>query len=216
MKLARAAIFDMDGVLIDTVSIHEKCWEILSQRIGQSYSHDLFMSGNGVQTVSILMNIFRWAKTREEANALHTAKKAIFNEYVDKHGIKPIPGIEAFLIELQELGVPCAVGTSASRETMEKSLSVVGLKGYFQAIVTAEEIVRGKPAPDVFLKAAEHLNMPPVDCIVFEDAEQGILAGKAAGMRVVALATTHPKSDLAGADMIIDSFEECNARLLFR
>jgi beta-phosphoglucomutase-like phosphatase (HAD superfamily) len=104
---------------------------------------------------------------------------------------------------MQSLGIPRVVGSSTPRKNIETVMAMAGLEGLFDAIVSAEDVTMGKPDPQVFLKAAEKIGRRPERCVVFEDAHVGIEAGKRAGMKVVAVATTHPIASLTGADVAL-------------
>ncbi|HET7512484.1 MAG TPA: HAD family phosphatase, partial [Chthoniobacterales bacterium] len=119
-----------------------------------------------------------------------------------------------WLHRLKEAEIPSAVASSTQRANIEAVLARLGLEEAFQAIVSAEDVVHGKPDPDVFLKAAERLKMPPRKCVVFEDAYVGIQAGHAAGMKVVAVATTHSPDELREADVVVNRLDELSAEKL--
>jgi beta-phosphoglucomutase-like phosphatase (HAD superfamily) len=104
--------------------------------------------------------------------------------------------------------VPCAVASSTQRANIEAVLDRIGLRQAFAAIVSAEDVVQGKPNPEVFRKAAGRLQMTPERCVVFEDAHVGIEAGHAAGMKVVAVATTHDPGELRAADLVVRRLDE--------
>ena len=112
---------------------------------------------------------------------------------------------------LATLGVPKAVATSARRADATRLLRELGLLAQFAVIVTAEDVRRGKPAPDVFITAAERLGVRPERCLVFEDSVVGVRAGRAAGMRVIGVTTAHTAAELtaAGAEQCITDFEGC-------
>ena len=113
----------------------------------------------------------------------------------------------ALLKELKTRSIPTAVGSSTPRLNIETIMAMTGLGEFFQAIASAEDVTIGKPDPQVFLKAAAKINAQPADCIVFEDAHVGIEAGKRAGMKVVAVATTHPLDSLHQADIAFQNLD---------
>lgn len=122
--------------------------------------------------------------------------------------ILPLPGVVNWLERLQSAGVPCAIGSSTPRANIECVISALNLRSFFAAAVTAEDVTHGKPHPEVFLKAAQKLRLPPGRCVVFEDAHVGIEAAHAAGMRVVGVATTHPAESLRDADCVVKRLDE--------
>jgi HAD superfamily hydrolase (TIGR01509 family) len=115
--------------------------------------------------------------------------------------------VHDLLEELQRLGIPAAVGTSTPRVNIDFVMDMIGLTGKFAATITAEDVTAGKPDPQVFLKAAEGIQREPKNCIVFEDAYVGIEAGKRAGMKVVGVATTHPRHTLTDADVALPNLD---------
>ncbi len=210
------AIFDMDGVLIDTLAIHERSWFAVGKERGLYIDHDLFQQGNGLTSVAHATRVLKWTSSLEEAQEIANAKEAAYVQFISKEGVAPIPGVIAFLSRLRELGIPCAVGTSAPRSNLDRALKATGLEGFFSAFITSENVKEGKPDPEVFLKAAQELQIPPIQCVVFEDAANGVTAAKRAGMGVIALTTTHPRDELLGADLIVDGFAELDPQVLFK
>jgi len=114
-----------------------------------------------------------------------------------------VPGVRMFVAALIERGIPCAIVSSSPRLNIDVLIDAIGLRSSFVSIVSAEDARRGKPEPDAFLLGAERLALPPQRCVVFEDAPAGVESGCRAGMRVVALTTTHPESELGAAHLIV-------------
>jgi HAD superfamily hydrolase (TIGR01509 family) len=129
---------------------------------------------------------------------------------VADNGIKTVPFVEALMKNLKSYPVRIALATSSRREKMKLLMEKVGFLPYFDAIVTGEEVTNGKPAPDIFLQAAERLHVPAGKCMVIEDAASGVKAAKSAQMKCIAITTTHPADQLQLADLVIDSFENAS------
>ena len=138
-------------------------------------------------------------------------KEQRYREIIAKE-LVPAEGAKELLNDLKSECFLLAVGSSAPRANLELVLDCTDLRDYFDAYVTSQDVTRGKPAPDTFLKAAEKLSLGAGGCIVVEDAVQGVEAGKAAGMPVVAVTTTRSRADLTGADIIVDSLAQLKAR----
>jgi len=202
------AIFDWDGVIIDSASLHEESWRRLAAELGKSITADSFVRGFGMKSARIIEEIHRWASKPEEIACLASRKEALYREIVAQTDIAPLPGVVEWLHRLGEAGVPCAVASSTERLNIDAVLNRIGLRANFAAIVSAEDVVHGKPHPEVFLTAAERLGLAPEHCVVFEDAYVGIEAGHAAGMKVVAVATTHSEEELKAADMVVRRLDE--------
>ena len=125
-----------------------------------------------------------------------------------KGRLRPLPGVLKIINELKSLGFMLAVGSSGPSENVELLLDTLQIKHNFDVVITAKEVQKGKPEPDVFLIAAKALNVAPENCIVIEDAPVGIQAAKAAGMNCIALTTTHVKEELNGAQIISKNLTE--------
>ena len=209
------AIFDWDGVIINSAAHHEVSWERLAKECNKVLPEGHFKRGFGMKNEVIIPELLGWTSVPTEVRILSLRKEALYREIVREKGIEPLPGVREFLQSLKEHGVPCVIGSSTHRENVTTTLEVLGLEDFFTAIVTAEDVKRGKPDPEVFLTAATRIDVAPADAIVFEDALVGIAAAKAAGMRVVAVATTEPKEKLAHADWVVDRLDELSVPQLW-
>ncbi len=203
-----AAIFDWDGVIIDSSEHHEESWERLSREIGKPLPEGHFKAGFGMKNEWIIPNLLKWSNDVDEVNALSLRKEALYREVIGDWGIHALPGVAEWLETLRRHGIPCVIGSSTHRENIESSLSRLELSEAFDGMVTAEDVTAGKPDPQVFLKASAKTGLPPELCVVFEDAHVGIEAAKRAGMRVVAVATTNRIEDLGAADLAVHSLAE--------
>ena len=202
------AIFDWDGVIVDSSSHHEESWERLAKENGFTLPEGHFKKGFGMKNEFIIPNVLNWSDRPEEIRQLSLRKEELYREILLEWGIRPLPGVTEWLGELKQRGIGCAIGSSTHRLNIDTILNMLGFKDWFKAIVTAEDVSHGKPDPEVFLKAAERLGLDPSDCVVFEDALVGIEAGHRGGMKVVAVATTHPIEALNGADLAVHRLDE--------
>jgi beta-phosphoglucomutase family hydrolase len=210
------AIFDWDGVIINSAAHHEVSWERLAKECGKTLPEGHFKRGFGMKNEVIIPELLQWTTVPTEVRILSLRKEALYREIVREKGIDPLPGVREFLQSLKENGIPCVIGSSTHRENVTTTLEVLGLEDFFADIVTAEDVKRGKPDPEVFLTAATRIDVAPMDAVVFEDALVGIAAAKAAGMRVVAVATTEPKDKLAHADWVVDRLDELSVQKLWQ
>jgi len=206
--LMPGALFDWDGVVIDSSRQHEESWELLANEIGKPLPPDHFVRGFGMKNQVIIPGILKWTDDPGEIHRYSLRKEELYREIIRERGIRPLPGVRELLHLLGEHGVPCAVASSTHRENIEVIFDSIGVRGYFQAVVTAEDVSHGKPHPEVFLKSAGKIGRRPCDCVVFEDALVGIEAARAAGTKVIAVATTHPIGELAAADLAVESLLE--------
>lgn len=156
----------------------------------------------------VIAELLGWTTRPDELQRLSWRKEEFYRERVRQDGITPLPGVQPWLRALRAAGIPCAVGSSTPRLNIDCLIDTLGLRECFQAIVSAEDVSHGKPHPEVFLRAAERLDTPPARCVVFEDAHVGIAAGLAAGMTVIAVATTHPAQTLGRAHRVVQRLDE--------
>jgi len=209
------AIFDWDGVIINSAPQHEASWERLAKECGKALPENHFKRGFGMKNESIIPDLLGWTNAPVEVRILSLRKEAIYREVVREQGMTALPGVEAWLQILREAEIPCVIASSTHRENITTTLEMLGLGDFFAAIISAEDVKRGKPDPEVFLTAAKRIEVEPQDAVVFEDALVGIAAAKAAGIRVVGVATTEPKEKLAHADWVVDRMDELSVAQLW-
>lgn len=218
MDTLHGALFDWDGVIIDSHHAHELAWEQLAGELGQPLPPGFFKTTFGMRNDRIIPGYSGWARPEEteRIRELGLRKEALYREVIRRDGITPLPGVKRLLQALHDLGIPCSVGSSTDRANIELIMEVTGLTPWFAAVTAAEDVQRGKPDPQVFLKAAEKIGRDPRQCVVFEDAHVGIAAALAAGARAVAVCTTHPPESFAGsgAHRIVHSLEEIDPATL--
>ena len=205
------AIFDWDGVVVDSCKEHLDSWRMLAEAHGHTIPENFMLDTFGKRNVEIIPDILKWTSDPSEVQKMSDEKEVYYRKIVADRGIPTVEGVREFLAKLRDAGVPCAIGSSTPRENLEQALEKLGLSEYFAAAATMEDVEHGKPAPDVFLCAAEKIGVPPRKCVVFEDSEAGIDAAIAARMKSVAVATTHPadfwERRFAGfPDIIIENF----------
>jgi HAD superfamily hydrolase (TIGR01509 family) len=215
MNFKRGAIFDWDGVIINSAAHHEISWEKLAKECGKPLPENHFKLGFGMKNEVIIPELLGWTSVPVEVRILSLRKEAIYREVVLERGIEALPGVKAWLGLLRAAEIPCVIASSTHRENITTTLDVLGLGSFFSEIVTAEDVKRGKPDPEVFLTAAQRIGSEPETSVVFEDALVGIAAARAANMRVVAVTTTEPKEKLAHADWIVDRLDELSVAQLW-
>jgi len=205
---ASAVIFDMDGVLLDSGAHHRDAWRQLLVDLGVDPAPDFWRRTIGRPAEEAVVHLLDRAVLPAEAAALARRKREYYARLAAR-GMLPVAGAPAFVGMLASEGVPRAVATSASRHDVEALLTEIGVRRHFEVIVTADDVRRGKPDPEVYLRAAAGLGLPPAGCLVFEDSVVGVHAARTAGMRVIGLATAHSVHELlaAGAERAIANFE---------
>lgn len=203
-------IFDLDGVLVDTGWAHKQSWYDLAEKEGFGISDAFFYRTFGMQNAQIIPMLLGRTPSAAEISRLSRWKEQRYRELIAEK-LTLSQGTKKLLDDLHRAGFLMAIGSSAPRANLDLILDHLSLRGYFSAWVTHEDVSRGKPAPDTFLKAAEKLGLRPARCMVIEDAVQGVEAAKAAGMAVVAVTTTRGRADLAQADVVVDDLSELRA-----
>ncbi len=134
----------------------------------------------------------------------------MYREIVADRGLTALDGVRDLLDELNLAGIPCVVGTSTERANVEMSLDLLSLHGKFSDMVCSEDVSRGKPDPEVFLKAAEKTGLPPARCFVIEDTAHGVEAALAGGMKAIGVATTRPAELLSEAHWVAKDMTKLN------
>ena len=204
------ALFDWDGVIIDSSRHHEESWERLAAEEARPLPPGHFKRSFGMKNETIIPRVLGWDCVPPEVRRLSRRKEELYRDIVRERGVEPLAGGREFLESLRVAAIPCVIASSTQRENIDLSLRTMGLADFFCGIVTAEDVSHGKPHPEPFLLAAARAARPPERCVVFEDALVGIEAGLAAGARVVAVATTNPRWELAasGAHRVVDRLDE--------
>ncbi|MFL5761176.1 MAG: HAD family hydrolase [Thermomicrobiales bacterium] len=203
------AIFDMDGTLVHTEPFHQQSWIRALHDLGIEFDgadYTLRVSGRPGREIS--RDLFGFDP--EQAEDMSSRVTSAFWE-IAAGNVEPLPGVRAFLTRIAH--IPKAVATSARRHSATRMLQELGLLDYFAAIVTADDISRGKPEPDIFLLAAERLEVVPARCMVFEDAVAGVVAAQAAGMYCAAITTT--RDDFPNADLVFSAWDDPRLPALF-
>ncbi|HPC95502.1 MAG TPA: HAD family phosphatase [Sedimentisphaerales bacterium] len=205
----KGVIFDMDGVLVDSGWAHRQAWFDLAETEGLAMSDEFFRRTFGMQNDTILP-MLRPGISKPEMDRLSDYKERRYRELVASQP-RAADGVLALLSDLKVSGFRLAIGSSAPRANLDVFWGPLGLADYFEAVVTKEQVIEGKPSPETFLKAAGMLSLAPQRCVVVEDALHGVQAARAAGMPVVAVTTTRSRAELAHADRVVDSLAELKA-----
>ena len=208
-----AVIFDVDGVLIDSGQIHYESWKKLANEIGVAFSKQYFEKTFGKQGIPTLKKIVSKNVSDKQLHEWVELKEVYYREMI-KDNLTALPGVIPLIKELKENSFKLAVATSGPPKNTTLLLKTLNINHFFDQIITAADIKNGKPAPDIFLMVSMNLNISPKNCLVIEDAPVGIKAAKKAKMKCIALTTTHERSKLVKADLIIDSLTEINLNII--
>jgi len=210
--MKRALIFDMDGLIVDNDRYHCLSWMEFAKKHGKDVGYDEVKSWFGSTNRTILGNLFPDALSREQVEQMGREKEELYRRMYAKT-IEPLKGLKEFLAGLDG-AFKIGVATSAPTENVDFVLGKTGLKSYFQSVTDESDIRHGKPDPEIFLKAAGKLGVPPDSCLVFEDSFHGIEAARRAGMYVIGVATTHEAGALKNTDLVIADFSQINAGMI--
>ena len=202
-----AVLWDLDGTLADSGDYHWRAWRETLRAEGLELTYQQFLDSFGQKNDRILTTWLGHGTPPERIQRIGDEKEALYRQLARAEGLVPLPGAADWVRRLRADGWKQAIASSAPRANVEVMLEAIGLMRAFDAIVSAEDVTRGKPDPQVFLRAAERLGVAPDRCVVVEDAAAGIEAGQRAGMRTVGV---HARSSLA-ADLYVRSLADLPA-----
>lgn len=199
-KPARGVIFDMDGVLIDSEPLQMKVFNVMMKKRGISMPLKEFIGYVGMKAVDNFRDIIRKYRLRATPEELVIEKNGLYREVL-RGPLRPMPGIRQLLETLKKAGIPIALVSGSNGRDVRLVLKGLGLAGYFPTVVSGDDVRRGKPHPEGFLKAARLLNLDPAGIFILEDSSPGTIAGKRGGFRVLAVPTRFTKSqDFSSAE----------------
>lgn len=210
--MRRAVLWDMDGTLIDSAEYHWTTWHDTLAELGVELTRESFDGWFGSRNDRILRRYFGEDFPLSEIARIGDLKESRYRTLVRERGIALLAGVERWLHALQQAGWRQAVASSAPPANIDVLLEVMKLQSVFDATVSAEEVAHGKPHPDVFLRAAEKLDVAPARCVVVEDAPVGVEAGRRGGMRTIGISAgrAHLDADVVTVsmtDLPPDTFE---------
>lgn len=207
LETMKGAIFDLDGVIVDTAKYHYLAWRSLAKRLGFEFTEEDNERLKGVsrmESLQILLKVGGVEANEAERLEMADAKNKEYVDYISR--LEPseiLPGAREYLLQLRSRGVKVALG-SASKNA-EFILNRLGIAELFDAVIDGTKVSKAKPDPEVFLAASAALGLEPSECVVFEDAAAGVQAGKAAGSKVVGIGSA---DILAEADRVINGLYE--------
>lgn len=212
INIIKAVIFDMDGVLIDSEALHHKAlnstmavWHITIY----DEEYDGYVGSKTIDMCRKLVTRYHLPVTPEQLAAQKTRK--LLEEMKGNGHLQSIRGVAEFIADLYRHGVLLAVASSSYLEVIDTVLAELGLRNYFRAVVSGDQVSKGKPDPEIFLEACARLGVPPAECAVVEDSANGVRAAKAAGMFCIGFVNPGSgEQDLSPADMVVDDFAAVN------
>lgn len=210
-ELPRAVLWDLDGTLVDSGDYHWRAWLDTMREEGVELSYERFLESFGQRNDRILSNWLGADADPSRIARIGDAKEAAYRELARREGLVALPGAREWVTRLHEHGWRQAIASSAPRANVEVMIEVVGIRPLIDAVVSAEDVTRGKPDPDVFLAAASRVRAAVRRCIVVEDAAAGVEAARRAGIRCIGVNAGAPlEADLAVrslTDLASDAFD---------
>jgi beta-phosphoglucomutase len=214
--LIRACIFDLDGVLVDTAKYHFLAWKRLASELGYDLTEEVNEKLKGVSRMESLDIILRLAKIslgEAEKERLTARKNEWFNDFVSNMKAEEIfPGVKSLLERVKSENMK--IGLASSSKNAERVIDLLGIRHYFDVMVDGNMIIHTKPDPEIFLLAARKLSVPPQACLVFEDAEAGVVAAVRAGMKCVGIGSPDKLHEATAVVNAIENFDYRQIQLL--
>lgn len=201
----RAVLWDMDGTLIDSAEYHWLAWHETMAGEGYTLTHEEFAATFGQRNDTILRKFFGPNLPLSEVDRIGEVKEMRYRELVRTRGVELLPGARRWLDKLKAEGWRQIIASAAPRRNIETILEVLDIANRFDATVSAEDVQRGKPDPQVYLTASARAGVPPARCIVVEDAPAGIEGAHRAGMRAIGVLTSHATLQ---ADCVVHTLDE--------
>jgi HAD superfamily hydrolase (TIGR01509 family) len=208
MATPRAVVFDMDGLMFNSEEVYYQVGVELMRRRGREYSRELSDAIMGRPPKDCFERMIQWHALDDAWEALKVESEDVFLAIFEQW-LQPMPGLMALLEALESAGLPKAICTSSSRRLAEAALERFDLSRRFQFVLTAENIVRGKPDPEIYLSAAKRFGIPPAEMLVLEDSQTGCRAATASGALTVAVPGEHSRNhDFSPATLIVDDLSD--------
>ena len=204
MSVDRAVLWDVDGTLIDSEELHWISWRHTLENEGINISHEQFLSSFGQRNDSIIPRWLGAAATPKRIERISKAKEELYRDLVRRDGISPLPGVANWIHRLHKEGWPQAIASAAPRANIDAVLKALSATHIFQGVVSADDVHRGKPDPEVFLTAASRVGVPPDRCIVVEDAVAGVQGARSAGMKSIGV---NRNGKQLPADIVVQSLD---------
>jgi HAD superfamily hydrolase (TIGR01509 family) len=205
VAVPRAVIWDVDGTLVDSGPLHFESWRATLLNEQYALTEQAFQSTFGQRNDAVLQAWLGPSQTADAIVRIGDAKEEFYRELVRSRGLEPLPGVRRWLAALQAAGWRQAIASSAPMANLDLLIDVLGFAPYFDAVVSGDEVERGKPDPAIFRLAAQRLGVAPRRCVVVEDAPVGVEGARRAGMRTVGVLFGHDKLD---ADLVTASLDD--------
>lgn len=197
-----AFLFDLNGTMIDDMQYHIGAWHRILNELGAGISLERMKEECYGKNDELLERIFPGRFTEAEKKSMSLEKEKQYQRDFRPH-LRLLPGLDRFLAEAHARGIPMAIGSAAIMFNIDFVLDNLGIRHYFRALVSADDVRNSKPDPETFILCAERLGADPARCIVFEDAPKGVEAASRAGMQAVVISTLHTPGEFSGFDNVL-------------
>ncbi len=205
--MKKGIIFDMDGTMVDNMMVHHRAWQRKLAELDLDLTIDEVKEKIHGINEEILERIFGDRFLLEDRRRISYEKEAAYRE-IFLPELRLVPGLQGFLEKAKAAGIPMAIGTAAPTENVDFVLNNLNLRPYFTAVLDAKSVTKGKPDPEVFLKAAAAMGLAVSDCLIFEDSVTGAEAARRAGAQAVIVTTTHGREEFAHYRHIVRYVED--------
>ena len=212
-RTLEAVLFDMDGVMVDSEPLWTEAEKQLLARRNQRYSPSLKSAMMGRDARSAVAYLIEHYGLAESVGQLMEERNQLIAKFFKEH-LKAIPGVLELVRSVMAAGIMTGLVSSSPKPLVELAVEKLGVTVLFDLIMSGDQVVRGKPAPDIYISAAKNLGVKPQNCLVIEDAPHGVAAAKGAGMCCLAISSSVSVEELALADRVVSGFEEVNVQLL--
>jgi len=209
--MLKAIIFDLDGTLVDSLPYHHESWRIFfkNNNLEEHDFSEVLKEYKGGGTLELMTSVFGDMYTKDELKKMTDDKEIIFRD-IYKSKIYPIEGLIKFLDNLKENNILLSIGSNAIRENVLMTIEELGITDYFSSIICGDEVSKGKPDPEMYLKTLSNLKMDKNECIIFEDSIEGVTAAKNAGIKSIGVTSSQSSEILKsfGAFKTINDYTE--------
>jgi len=201
MKQYKAFLFDLNGTMIDDMHYHVKAWHRIFNKLGASISMEEMKGHSYGKNPEVIERVMPGRFTAEEKKVMSIEKEKQYQEEFRPH-LALIKGLDTFLQKTSAAGIKMAIGSAAITMNIDFVLDGLNIRHYFDAIVSADDVIKSKPDPETYLKCAAQLNVAPEECLVFEDVPKGTESAMRAGMDCVVITTMHEEDEFDPANVL--------------
>ena len=211
--MLKAIIFDVDGTLVDSLPYHHESWRIFfkNNNLEENDFNEILKEYKGGGTLELMTSVFGDMYTKDELKTMTDDKEIIFRD-IYKSKIYPIEGLKKFLDNLKENNILLSIGSNAIRKNVLMTIEELSITNYFSYIICGDEVSKGKPDPEMYIKTLSNLNIRKDECVIFEDSIEGVTAAKNADIKAIGVTSSQSSEILksVGAFKTIENYTTIN------